>query len=199
MGTSSSHDGPKDKKPLLPPWALPANDNPDSTPPTDQPADEPIPPENDQPPTVPPPSWQTAKSRMTRFAKADGSRERLTKAGSAYVAAKGGARAATASSGQGKRITASIGGFFSSVSSHGIQRAIASLGITTVVGESAETVIAKIAEALAPAGATREEVAARKAVNDVLCDLYEKFILDDGNLVNLDRMTPEDVRDAVEN
>lgn len=199
MGTSSSHDGPKDKKPLLPPWALPANYDPDNTPPADQPADEPASPGNDQPPMVPPPSWQTAKSRMTRFAKAGGGREGLAKAGSAYVAAKGGASAATASSGQGKRITAGIGGFFSSVSSHGIQEAIASLGLTTVVGEPAESVIAKIAEALAPAGATREEVAARKAVNDVLSDMYEKFILDDGNLENLNRMTPDDVRDAVEN
>lgn len=199
MGTSSSHDGPKDRKPLLPPWALPANDNPDNTPPADQPADGPVPPGNDQPQVTPPPSWQTAKSRMTRFAKAGGGREGLAKAGRAYVAAKGGARAATASAGQGKRITAGVGGFFSSVSAQGIHEAIASLGLTTVVGEPAESVIAKIAEALSPSGATREEVAARKAVNDVLSDLYEKFILDDGNLENLNRMTPDDVRDAVEN
>jgi hypothetical protein len=198
MGTSSSHDGPKDKKPLLPPWALPADDGPHNTPPADQTADEPALPGNDQPQTVPPSSWQTAKSRMTRFAKAGGGRDGLAKAGSAYVAAKGGARAATASSGQGKRITAGIGGFFSSVSLHGIQEAVASLGLATVVGEPAESVIAKIAEALAPAGATREEVAARKAVNDVLSNLYEKFIPDDGNLENLDSMTPDDVRDTVE-
>ena len=136
---------------------------------------------------------------MTRYAKAGGGREGLAKAGKAYVAAKGGARTATASSGQGKRITAGVGGFFSSVSSQGIHEAIASLGLTTVVGEPAESVIAKIAEALSPPGATREDVAARKAVNDVLSGLYEKFILDDGNLENLNRMTTDDVRDAVEN
>ncbi|MBU4357563.1 MAG: hypothetical protein L6300_13950 [Syntrophaceae bacterium] len=199
MGTSSSHGGPKDKKPLLPPWALPSNDDADNTPPVDQPADDTVPPGNEQPPTANPPFWQTAKTQMTKFAKSGGGREGLAKAGSAYVAAKGGARAASVSSGPGKRITASVGGFFSSVSSRGIQEAIASLGLTTVVGEPADSVFAKIAEALSPAGATREEVAARKAVNDVLSDMYEKFILDDGNLENLNRMTPGDVRDAIEN
>lgn len=200
MGTSTSHGGPKDKKPLLPPWALPSNDNNvDDTPPTDHTADDPVPAGNEQQPTEKHPTWQAAKTQMTKFAKSGGGREGIAKAGNAYVAATGGSRAAAASSGQGKHVAARVGGFFSSVSSRGTQEAIASLGLTIAVGESAEIVFAKIADALSPAGATREEVAARKAVNDVLSDLYAKFVLDDGKLESLGRMTPDDVRAAIEN
>jgi hypothetical protein len=200
MGTSTSHGGPKDKKPLLPPWALPANDdNADDTPPTDHTSDDAVPGGNEQQPTGTHPTWQAAKTQMTKFAKSGGGHEGIAKAGSAYVAAKGGSRAAAASSGTGQHVATRVGGFFSSVSARGIQEAIASLGLTTAVGESAEIVFAKIADALSPAGATREEAAARKAVDDVLSDLYDKFVLDDGNIESLDRMTPDDIRTAIEN
>lgn len=196
MGTSTSHGGPKDKKPLLPSWALPANN--DDTMPADPTADDTVPGENEQQPAETHHPWQAAKTQMTKFAKSGGGRQNIAKAGSAYVAAKGGSQAAAAAARTGQHVAVRIGGFFSSVSSQGINATIASFGLTTAVGESAEIVFARILDALSPAGATREEVAARKAVDDVLSDLYNEFVLDDGNLESLDRMTVEDVRKAIE-
>lgn len=196
MGTSTSHGGPKDKKPLLPSWALPANN--DDTTPADPTADDTVPGENEQQPAETRHTWQAAKTQMTKFATSGGGRQNIAKAGSAYVAAKGGSQAAAAAARTGQHVAVRIGGFFSSVSSQGIKATIASFGLTTAVGESAEIVFARILDALSPAGAMREEVAARKAVDDVLSDLYNKFVLDDGNLESLDRMTVEDVRKAIE-
>lgn len=197
MGTSTSHGGPKDKKPLLPSWALPADDaNGDDTPPAVDDTETPT--VNGQEATEPYYSWQSAKRQMTSFASSGGGREGIARAGSAYVSAKGGSRVAAASSASGQRVAAKVGSFLGTISSRGIQDAIASLGFIAAVGESAEIVFAKIADALSPAGATREEVAARKAVDDVLCDLYDRFIRDGEGITSLDRMTAEDIGNSVE-
>lgn len=199
MGTSTSHGGPKDKKPLLPSWALPSDDtNGNDAPFLGDDVENETPAVNEQETAEPHYTWQSAKKQMTNFASTGGSREGIAKAGSAYVSAKGGARAATASAVTGRRVAAKVGTFLGAISSRGIQDAFASLGFIAAVGESAEIVFAKIANALSPAGATREEVAARKAVDDVLCDLYGKFIRDGEDISTLDRMTEEDIRDSVE-
>lgn len=199
MGTSTSHGGPKDKKPLLPSWALPPDDaNGNDTPPEGGDAENETPPVNQQETAEPYYTWQSAKKQMTNYASSGGGREGIARAGSAYVSAKGGSRAAAASSSIGRSVASKVGNFLGTISSLGIQDAIASLGFLTAVGESAEIVFAKIANALSPAGATREEVAARKAVDDVLCNLYEKFIRDGEDISSLDRMTAEDIRISVE-
>jgi hypothetical protein len=199
MGTSTSHGGPKDKKPLLPSWALPAdNTNDNDIPPAGDNAGNTEPPGNGQETIEPQYTWQSAKRQMTNFASSGGGREGIVKAGGSYVSAKGGTRAASMGSVSGKSVAAKVGSFLGTISSHGIHDAIASLGFITAVGESAEIVFAKIANALSPAGATREEVAARKAVDDVLCLLYEKFIGDGEDISSLDRMTAVDISDSVE-
>lgn len=199
MGTSTSHGGPKDKKPLLPSWALPADDaNGDDAPPAGDDTENEIPTVNGQETAEPYYSWRSAKRQMTSLASSERGREGIAKAGSAYVSAKGGSRAAAASSVSGQRVAAKVGGFLGTISARGIQDAMASLGFLTAVGESAEIVFAKIADALSPAGATREEVAARKAVDDVLCNLFEKFVRDGEDISNLDRMTAEDISNSVE-
>ena len=198
MGTSTSHGGPKDKKPLLPSWALPPDDaNGGETLPVGDNAENAAP-GNGQEPVEPHFTWQSAKRQMTNFASSGGDREKIAKAGGAYVSAKGGARAASLGSVSGQRVAAKVGSFLGTISSRGINDAIASLGFMTAVGESAETVFAKIADALSPAGATREEVAARKAVDDVLCVLYEKFIHEGEDISSLDRMTAEDISESIE-
>lgn len=200
MGTSTSHGGPKDKKPLLPSWALPSDDDTDGndTPTAGDDTENETPAVTEQEAAEPHFTWQSAKKQMTSFASSGGGRDGIARAGSAYVSAKGGSRAAAASSATGQRVAAGVGNFLGAISSRGIQDAIASLGFLTAVGESAEIIFAKIANALSPAGSTREEVAARKAVDDVLCDLYEKFIRDGEDISGLDRMAAEDISKSVE-
>src|SRR4051812_12939506 len=113
MGTSTSHGGPKDRKPLLPDWALPA--------PAPAPLPPPVPPANDDPAvpdigTVPvpghpcapplnpstaptyapltgPPNWSRAGKSLGHVAKSGGSRG-MGRAAQRYVRARGGSRRA---------------------------------------------------------------------------------------------------------
>jgi hypothetical protein len=71
------------------------------------------------------------------------------------------------------------------------------LNLSSVVGKDAPTVFAAISNALAPDGATPEQVVAREAVNDVLADLYERFVTKDGDISRLNALTGEDISKAV--
>ena len=57
--------------------------------------------------------------------------------------------------------------------------------------------LAAIANALAPDGATQEEAVARQAVNETLAYLYERYGLADGDLTKLDAMDRAGVAEAV--
>jgi hypothetical protein len=72
------------------------------------------------------------------------------------------------------------------------------IGVRGLAGRSAEEVFAAIADALAPDGATLEEAAARRAINESLAQLFEERVAD-GGLESLERMTAADVAAAVQN
>jgi len=72
------------------------------------------------------------------------------------------------------------------------------LGLARLVGQPAEAVVAALLDVLAPAGATLEEAAARKAATEALWALYDRFGLEDGDLGKLDRMDRGTVAEMIE-
>lgn len=198
MGTSSSHSGPGDGPGLLPAWVT-GHDEEESTDADDNGVDKKEPVEGDEDGWVaPPPFWRTAKGNMTRFATTDGDRDSLRSAASGYVRAKGGARGASSSATSGKSASRHVGSFISSAARSGIREALDSIGLSDAVGQSADQVFARLVDALAPTGTSKEEAAARSATVEVLEFLYETVIGDGGDLDNLENMDHETVEEAVE-
>jgi hypothetical protein len=203
LGTSKSYEGPKDRTPLLPPWAFP--DTADEPQPVPQLPDEPLQeqPTSEQPSTEPllepvdvpisptelfPPtsssSWRLAKISLGKSITGGGGRESFAKSGRKYVSALAS--------------TARLGQFLSSVSSRGLNTTLESFGLASVIGKDVETVFAAISNALAPAGSLREEAIARDAVNEALEGLYEQTILANSDLTKLEQMGNQDIAKALE-
>ena len=215
MGTSSSHSGPGDGPGLLPSWATEggnAGAAPDGGGDADgdgaaeggaagnegtgTDAGQPAGPVPD--PSASPRNWQSAKSGMTRYANSGGGAARLRSAGSGYVRAKGGSRGAASSATSGRSVSRQVGNFLSSAVRSGIREALDSIGLRDIVGQSSDRVLARLADALAPAVSTKEEAAARRATIEVLEFLYETVIGEDGDLGALEQMDQETVEQAIE-
>lgn len=198
MGTSSSYGGPTGPSALLPPWAQPV------IPPPFQPAPaQPVPPDI-VPSAVVPPALPTfdlrgAKTSMTRFARSGGGGGSRSVRGPArsYVRGRGGSRGAATAARAGRAATGRLASFLADVATRGVDAAARQLGLGSVVGRNVEAVFAAIVNAIAPAGATLEEAAARQAVNDALGFLCDKFEVQDGTLANLDSMDQTAVGDAL--
>lgn len=192
MGTSKSYGGPKDRVPLLPPWAFP--DTGEEQPPPENPVITP----QAQPPAPPTMDWRSAKRSLGQ-AISSGSKSAFSRAGRNYVRALGGSNKAATTSGAGRAATAALGRFVASVGTGGINAALQSLGLASVVGKDVETVFAAISNALAPpVGASREGDIARRAINDALEALYEQYFLEDGDITKLDQMSPEEIKSTFE-
>lgn len=86
----------------------------------------------------------------------------------------------------------------STVASHGFSAAMATAGLASAVGKSADIVLSAIVNALAPSGDTRDQAIARDAVAETLENLYERYALDDGDFTKLDQMTEDDIRSVIE-
>lgn len=138
---------------------------------------------------------------MTRYAGTGGGSSnsgRLRSAGAGYVRAKGGARSAGTSATSGRASTGRLGGFLSSAVGSGVRTALESVGLRDFVGESAETVFARLVDKLAPSGATKEEAAARRATVEVLAFLYDTVVGEDGDVSALEGLDTDTVERAVE-
>lgn len=218
MGTSSSYRGQKDRPPLLPAWALPPQVAP-VPPPTPVPvppagATVPNPPGTVEPqhPAAPPlqpattpmygpltgrPRWSRAASSLGRVAASGGSRG-MGHAAQRYVRARGGSRRAAATSPAGRRTTARFAGFLADIARNGFANAFANLGLGSVVGRDLDNVIAAVTDAICPAGADREEVAAREASTEALEEAFANTIRTGADVSQLDAMTADGVVKAVE-
>jgi hypothetical protein len=138
-------------------------------------------------------SWRSARTLLGKVPKSGDRRTAFRKAARSYVSARGGSRGATQTSPSGRNATARIGRFFADVARRGLNAALESINLGSVVGKDATTVFAAISNALSPSGDSPEQAAAREAVNDVLADVYEQFVGDDGDLARLNALTGEDV------
>jgi hypothetical protein len=86
----------------------------------------------------------------------------------------------------GRKATQRVGGFLAALAAGGLRAAVEGFRLGGVLGQPVDAVLAAIANAIAPAGATLEEAAARRAVDDALCLLYERVGLQDGDFARLD-------------
>ena len=142
-------------------------------------------------------SWRSARTLFGKAVKKNGDRASFRKAAQSYVHAHGGSRRAAQTATSGRTATARLGGFLADVARRGLDAALAGLNLSSVVGKDAGTVFAAISNALSPDGASSEQAAAREAVNDVLADLYERFVPEDGDLSKLNALTSDDISKAV--
>ncbi|WP_272421449.1 Qat anti-phage system associated protein QatB [Polyangium jinanense] len=116
----------------------------------------------------------------------------------AYVRARGGSSGAAKTSRAGRAATARLGGFLAGVAADGIKPTLERFGLVATVGNDAQQVLAAISNAIAPTGASREEAVARRATNDVLKELYDKYAIASEGLARLEAMPADDIRKAVE-
>jgi len=138
---------------------------------------------------------------MTRYAGSGGGGSnsgRLRSAGAGYTRAKGGSRSAAGAARSGKAATGRLGGFLASTVGSGIGPALESVGLREVVGQSSDTVFARLVDKLAPSGSTKEEAAARRATVEVLSYLYETVVGENGDMASLEGMDANTVEYAVE-
>ncbi len=122
---------------------------------------------------------------------------RIRRAAQRYVQAKGGSRRAATAAASGRALTGRLGGFLVDVVNRGAMEAVQSLGVQ-VVGQSVEAVLATILNALAPPGTTDDDATARRAADETLKDLFERYGVIDGGLDHLNRMNADGVRDALQ-
>lgn len=220
MGTSKSYGGPRDRVPLLPSWATsqqapggggalgggaaapaqaPATTNNGHAAPSAAPQQ------------TAPANWQAAKTALGKAAARPSSggarrggggggraRSGIRRAAASYVRARGGSQAASRSSRSARIASGGLGGFLSDVATRGISDALRELGLSAYEGRDADTVFAAIANALAPAGESREAAAARQATNQALDQLYGTFVSETGDVSRLEAMTRQDVVDAIQ-
>jgi hypothetical protein len=152
----------------------------------------------EQAPTVETSTWRSARTFLSKAVKKSGDRRaEFRRAAQSYVRAHGGARRASQNSPSGRAATGRLAGFLSDVARRGIDAALEALNLSSVVGRDAQTVFAAISNALSPEGASPEQAVAREAINDVLSDIYERFVGDDGDISKLNALTGEDVAKAI--
>ncbi|MEQ8191738.1 MAG: Qat anti-phage system associated protein QatB [Candidatus Eremiobacterota bacterium] len=200
MGTSSSFQGPNDKSPLLPPWAYPDINDEDIKDIKGIGDNKNVIPDNKQMPDIDTPTlsnWSSAKRSMSSYSKS-GNYNKLKKAGQDYIRACGGKVGATKTAISGRKTAIKLGGFLSNIANKGIRETFKQFFIQELIGQSIEAVISGIADKIAPAGNTREESAARKAVLTALGYLYEKYKLEEGNIEKLNSISKDDIRDVFE-
>ena len=122
----------------------------------------------------------------------------MSRAAQRYVRARGGSNRASASSPAGRRATAGFAGFLSDVANRGFADAFANLGLGSVVGRDLDSVIAAVTDAVCPAGADREDVAAREASTEALEEVFADIISAGADVSQLDAMTAIGVGKAIE-
>ena len=210
MGTSSSNGGPSGITSLYPTWY----NNGNTGAPVLQPGGNSGGGEGESgedsgsPQTVPqavpdaaPPlsgNWKDAKIAFTRYSKKTGGSS-IRKAARSYVGTLGGSRGATRSASRGISSGRSLAGFLSGVSSAGggLNETLKQLGLSNFIGRSSEEILARIADAIAPTGATNDEAIARDSVIATLDQLYTTLLENGGDITTLESLTPEMIKGAV--
>jgi len=203
MGTSSSNGGPKGKTSLMPSWApaapaVPAQPTP---PPSGSTATStnvniPVSTTASQPSNIQTEKWSHAKGGSTRFANKTG-KSSAKNAAKSYLKTYGGSRNATKASTKGIMVGAGFAAFLGGVATNGMKKTLKDVGLDDYVGKSSAEVLAKIADTIAPAGATNDEAVAREAIITALDNLYERLLEDGKDISTLDLLSEEMVKETV--
>jgi hypothetical protein len=78
-----------------------------------------------------------------------------------------------------------------------LNQTLTQLGLSNFIGHSSEETLAKIADAIAPIGATNDEAIARDAIIATLDQLYTKILETGGDITQLESLTPEMIKETV--
>ena len=206
MGTSSSNIGPKGNNPLLPPWAPPPpeevtiNDPLDS--PLDTPGDKQLDDESSEKPADPKSAnaqvnFTSARRNLTRYV-GERNKDNFRRAAKSYVKSYGGGRRASSTAMSGKTSGARFIGFISGIANNGLNETLRNYDLSDCIGKSADFVLNKIADLLAPSGATNEEAATRNAILDTLSQVYENFELESDGIEALSSLDADNVQSIVQ-
>ena len=213
MGTSSSNGGPSGKTSLVPSWygggtgsstqqpasggtasnLATANQNTSAQGQGAQQANQ----QGAIPATTG--NWKDAKGAFTRYSKNTGG-SNIRKAAKSYVRTLGGSRGATRSASRGISSGRGLVSFLGSVSAPGgggLSQTLTQLGLPAFIGKSSDEILAKIADSIAPTGATNDEAIARDAILTTLDSLYSKILDNGGDITALESLTPDMIKDTV--
>jgi hypothetical protein len=208
MGTSSSNGGPSGVSSLLPSWYSsagtgtvainPENDNDsDGAGQDNENSSNTL--ENSKVQVPNPDStenWTNAKGAFTRYTKRTAG-SNIGKAAKSYVRTLGGSRGATRSASRGIAVGGRFGSFLGSAATQGLEATLSSMGLSVFIGRSSEEILAKIADTIAPVGATNDEAIARDSVIATLDIIYTKIDENGGDITALETLTPEMIKEAV--
>jgi hypothetical protein len=181
MGTSSSGAGAKGKTPLLPNWATnpapakPDESDADKTPEKEKGEKDEKPDKTERPKKEYTGDWGPAKAAFTRYARKGGGRANFSKAASSYVRSMGGSSNALRSAARGVSVGANYVEFLGSIGKQGLERTLQDFGLTDCIGKSPEEALAMLAQKIAPAGTTNDDILARNAVMAAIDSLYLKL------------------------
>lgn len=138
--------------------------------------------------------WTVYKRNATSFAK-HGGEAQLAKALAGFVAALGGAAAATSAAAPGRQTAQSLGAFLtSSTGPDGLVDGLRAVGLESLVGQDRFTVLSALLDALGGTGNAVDEQAARDALLDVIDDLLPE---DDETALESVQLDEDGVRDAL--
>ncbi len=143
--------------------------------------------------------WSDARNAFTRYTnKTRGSN--IRKAANSYVKTYGGSGGATRSASRGisagQKLVSFLGAMSAPVGS-GYEETLKGLGLSAYVGKRPEEALAKIADAIAPTGATNDDAIARDAIISTLDRLYTRITEQGGDITALETLTPEMIKETV--
>ncbi|MCI0724136.1 MAG: hypothetical protein L0338_35030 [Acidobacteria bacterium] len=84
------------------------------------------------------------------------------------------------------------------MANRGIVEVVRELGLAAVIGQPVEIVLTEITNRLAPDGTTLEDAVARRAFNETLTAVFEKYGVEQDGLTKLNSLDAEGVREAIE-
>lgn len=177
MGTSTSNAGTGGAgTPLIPSWV----DSMDGAGAGDSQQDEGKP-DGSQPP-IPPPAdagrYTAPRAAFSRFARSGGTdRKSMGRAVAGYVSkTSSGPRGAMQRMGSSRASGARLLSFFTDIADNGIEQALSSLNLDSLVGRSAEEVLVGIADYIFPEGGNIDVAIPRDAYFEMLGDLMDEGI-----------------------
>jgi hypothetical protein len=78
-----------------------------------------------------------------------------------------------------------------------LTQVLTTLGLAPLVGQSPELILTKVADSIAPAGATNDEAIARAAILTTLDRLYTSILENGGDLSSLEALTPAQIKEVM--
>lgn len=137
--------------------------------------------------------WKTAKADLSKFITQSRGHSTAEHVIRQAIRANGGAHRMIVNNSAGIRTAQAISTFFSNIEKNGLQTTLYDLGVQ-YTGRSIEDVFSILINIMAPASETKEDIVARKAIQEALCDIYDYIEEAHMDLTSIDKL-PRDLMD----